>query len=126
MLNKWFAIQAWSKRQDTLSQVQQLLKHPAFDIRNPNKVYGLIGAFAGGNTIRFHDAGGAGYRFLADQVLTVDRLNGQVAARLFAAFTRWRRYDAGRQALMRAEIERVLATPGLSRDVYEIASKSLA
>ncbi|GAB4181429.1 MAG: aminopeptidase N [Thalassobaculales bacterium] len=126
VLNKWFAIQAWSKRQDTLSQVQQLLKHPAFDIRNPNKVYGLIGAFAGGNTIRFHDAGGAGYRFLADQVLTVDRLNGQVAARLFAAFTRWRRYDAGRQALMRAEIERVLATPGLSRDVYEIASKSLA
>ncbi len=125
VVDKWFAVQAASTRPDTLARVEALLDHPAFEIRNPNKVYALIGGFAGGNPVRFHEAGGTGYRFLADQVLRLDPLNPQVAARLMGPFSRLRRYDAGRRALMRAELERIAATPGLSPDVFEVASKSL-
>jgi aminopeptidase N len=126
VVDKWFAVQAASKRADTLDRVERLLGHPAFQIRNPNKVYALIGSFAGSNPVRFHDASGAGYRFLADRVLELDPLNPQVASRLVKMFARWRKYDRRRQDLMRAEIERIAARPGLSRDVYEIATKSLA
>lgn len=125
VVDKWFSIQAMSERPETLDEVTALLAHPAFEIRNPNKVYALIGGFAGGNPVRFHDAGGGGYRFLADQVLTLNRLNPQVASRMVKMFARWRKYDPQRQALMRAELERIVGTPGLSRDVFEIASKSL-
>ena len=125
VVDKWFSIQAMSERPETLDEVAALLAHPAFEIRNPNKVYALIGGFAGGNPVRFHDAGGGGYRFLADQVLTLNRLNPQVASRMVKMFARWRKYDPRRQSLMRAELERIVATPGLSRDVFEIASKSL-
>jgi aminopeptidase N len=114
-----------SHRADTLARVTALLGHPAFEIRNPNKVYALIGGFANGNPVRFHDASGAGYRFLADQVLRLDPMNPQVAARLMGPFSRLRRYDAARQGLMKAELQRIVATPGLSPDVYEVASKSL-
>ncbi|QQP89055.1 aminopeptidase N [Skermanella sp. TT6] len=125
VVDKWFSIQAMSERPETLDEVAALLAHPAFEIRNPNKVYALIGGFAGGNPVRFHDAGGGGYRFLADQVLALNRLNPQVASRMVKMFARWRKYDPRRQSLMRAELERIVATPGLSRDVFEIASKSL-
>ncbi|WP_158047365.1 aminopeptidase N [Skermanella pratensis] len=125
VMDKWFSIQAMSERPETLDEVKALLGHPAFEIRNPNKVYALIGGFAGGNPVRFHDAGGGGYKFLADQVLTLNGLNPQVASRMVKMFARWRKYDPRRQALMRAELERIVATPGLSRDVFEIASKSL-
>ncbi|WP_207481516.1 aminopeptidase N [Arenibaculum pallidiluteum] len=126
VVNKWLGVQATSQRTDTLDRVKALLDHPVFEIRNPNKVYALIGGFAGGNIVRFHDASGAGYRFLADQVIRLDALNPQVASRMVKPFSRWRKYDAGRQALMRAELERITAVKGLSRDVFEIASKSLA
>jgi len=86
----------------------------------------LIGAFCHGNPARFHDRSGAGYAFHGDQVLAIDRLNPQVAARLLQAVTRWRKYDEARQRMMRDQIERIAATPGISRDIYEIASKSLA
>ena len=86
----------------------------------------MLGAFAMMNLLGFHRRDGAGYRLLADKVLELDRRNPQVAARLLAALGRWRRFDPGRQALMRAELERVVAAAGLSRDAYEIASKSLA
>ncbi|UEM04022.1 aminopeptidase N [Skermanella rosea] len=125
VVDKWFSIQAMSERPETLDEVTALLAHPAFEIRNPNKVYALIGGFAGGNPVRFHDAGGGGYRFLADQVLALNRLNPQVASRMVKMFARWRKYDPQCQALMRAELERIVGTPGLSRDVFEIASKSL-
>ncbi len=125
VVDKWFAIQAASSARDTLARVQALLAHPAFDLKNPNKARALIGAFTG-NPVRFHDASGAGYRFLADQVLALDPINAKVAARLVGPLGRWRRYEPKRQPLMRAQLEHVLATPGLSRDVYEIASKSLA
>ena len=86
----------------------------------------VLGAFATGNLPGFHRRDGAGYRLLADKVLELDPRNPQVAARLLSALGRWRRFDADRQALMRAELERIVATPGLSRDAFEIASKSLA
>ncbi|MGD8309687.1 MAG: aminopeptidase N [Chromatiales bacterium] len=126
VLDKWLAVQARSRRTDTLARVRALMDHPAFALRNPNRVRSLIGAFAGGNPVRFHDPGGAGYRFLADRVLEIDRLNPQLAAGLVRVMTRWRRYDGQRQSLMKAQLERVMGAEGTSRDVYEVLAKSLA
>ncbi len=126
VLDKWFAIQAISSLAGTLDAVEALLAHDAFSLHNPNRVRALIGAFASANALRFHAADGSGYRFLTDRVLELDALNPQVAARLLAPFGQWRRYDGGRQALIKTEIERVLGKQGLSRGTYEIASKTLA
>ena len=125
VLDKWFAVQAMSKRSDTLEQVKQLMQHPAFSIKNPNKVRSLIGSFCSGNPVRFHDRSGSGYRFLADRVIELDRLNPQVAARMLRIMSRWQRYDSARQGLMQEQLKRILDTQGVSKDVYEIASKSL-
>ena len=94
-------------------------------MRNPNRVRSLIGAFCTANPVRFHAADGAGYRFLADRILELDPLNPQIASRLLKSMSRWRRYDPARQALMRAEIARILAVDALSKDVYEVAAKTL-
>ncbi len=126
VVNKWFSIQAASRLPGTLEAVRALTAHPAFQLRNPNCVYALIRTFAQGNPARFHSPDGAGYRFLADQVLRLDPVNPQVAARLTAPLSGWRRYGTERQDLMRAELERILGEPKLSRDVYEIAHKSLS
>ncbi len=126
VMDKWLSAQATSHLPDTLDRVRALLEHPCFDRRNPNRVRALVGAFCHGNPVRFHAADGAGYRFAAEQVIAIDPANPQVAARLLGAFSRWRRFDDARQALMRAELERVLAAPGLSKDCYEVASKTLA
>jgi aminopeptidase N len=126
VMDKWFAVQAGSKLPDTLERVRALMDHPAFSIRNPNKVRSLVGVFCSTNPIGFHAADGSGYRFLTDQVLTLDGLNPQIAARMLRIMSRWRRYDPARQALMKAEFERVLAQQDVSRDLFEIASKSVA
>ena len=126
VLDKWFSIQAGSPRPQTVDDVRALSSHPDFDLRNPNRVRALVGAFSSGNQVRFHDASGAGYRFLADTVIALDPLNGQTASRLVGPLGAWRRQDAGRQALMRAELERILAASGLSRLTYEKVSKALA
>jgi aminopeptidase N len=102
-----------------------LLEHPAFKLTNPNKVRALIGRFCQGNPVRFHEADGAGYRFLGEQILQLDRINPQIAARLVSSLSRWRRYDENRRDLMKAELERIQAAPNLSRDVFEIVDKSL-
>jgi aminopeptidase N len=125
VVDKWFALQAMAQRRDAIDVVTGLLHHEAFTLANPNRVRALIGAFAQGNPTGFHRADGAGYTFVADHVLALDRRNPQVAARLAQPFGRWRRYDPARQGHMRAQLERILAAPQLSRDVYEIASKSL-
>ncbi len=125
VVDKWFALQALAQRPDSIDVVTRLTGHEAFTLKNPNRVRALIGAFVQGNPTGFHRADGAGYDFLADHVLELDRRNPQVAARLAQAFGRWRRYDAPRQDKMRAQLERILAAPRLSRDLYEIASKSL-
>jgi aminopeptidase N len=125
VIDKWFALQAQTQRPDAVEQVAALLGHEAFTLKNPNRARSLIGAFAGGNPTGFHRADGAGYALVAGQLLLLDRLNPQVAARMMTPFGRWRRYDAGRQELMKAQLDRILGTPGLSRDSFEIASKSL-
>ena len=125
VLDKWFALQAAAQRADTVDQVLALEKHPEFTIANPNRLRALAGTF-GGNHWAFHSADGRGYRFLADMILGADKLNPQVAARLVPPFGRWRRFEPKRAALMKAELERIVATPGLSKDVFEQASKSLA
>ncbi|MCE0722264.1 MULTISPECIES: aminopeptidase N [Legionella] len=124
VLDKWFAIQAASDLPDTLTHVKVLLKHSAFSIKNPNKVRALIGAFCMGNPRNFHALDGSGYQFLAEMLVTLDKINPQIAARLANPFTRWKRYDKSRQALMRDQLEQ-LAKLDLSRDLAEVVSKSL-
>ncbi|MDG9856436.1 MULTISPECIES: aminopeptidase N [Pseudomonas] len=126
VMDQWFSVQAGSTLPGGLERVQALMSHPAFTLKNPNKIRALIGAFANQNAINFHRADGAGYRFLADQIITLNALNPQIASRLLTPLTRWRKYAPARQALMKAELERILASGELSSDVYEVVSKSLA
>jgi len=126
VIDKWFSLQASSSNPDTFSVVQSLLQHPAFDLRNPNRVRSLIGAFSQANPLHFHAANGQGYQFLGDHIIALNTLNPQVASRMLNALTSWRRYDVGRQALMKTQLERIIATDAVSKDVYEVASKSLA
>lgn len=125
VLDKWFSVQAISKRTDTLEQVQRLTQHADFSMTNPNRVRSLIGVYCSANPVRFHRSDGAGYQFLVDHVLELDRLNPQIAARMLRLLTRWRRYDLARQQLMCAQLQRVLAAGAVSKDIFEIASKSL-
>jgi aminopeptidase N len=104
--------------------VAALAEHPDFTLANPNRARSLIGAFAV-NQRAFNQPDGAGYRFLADQLIALDKLNPQTAAKLLPPLGRWRRFDAARAALMRAELERIVGTAGLSKDLFEQASKSL-
>ncbi len=124
VLDKWFTVQALSTREDTGEKVEALARHPDFTLSNPNRLRALVGAFAT-NQRAFHDVSGRGYRFLADMILAVDKLNPQTAARLVPPLGRWRRFDEQRQALMRAELERIVRGEGLSKEVFEQASKSL-
>ncbi|MBD9631139.1 aminopeptidase N [Pseudomonas sp. PDM19] len=126
VMDQWFSVQAGCTLPGGLERVQELMKHSAFTLKNPNKIRALIGAFANQNAVNFHRADGAGYRFLADQIITLNALNPQIASRLLTPLTRWRKYAPTRQALMKAELERILASGELSSDVYEVVSKSLA
>lgn len=126
VIDKWFALQASSPAPDTFATVQSLIGHPAFDLKNPNRVRALIGAFSQANPLHFHAASGEGYQFLADQIIALNTLNPQVASRMVSALTSWRRYDESRQALMTAQLQRIMSTEAISKDVYEVASKSLA
>jgi aminopeptidase N len=125
VIDKWFTAQALSSRDDTLWAVQRLLAHPDFSLINPNRLRSLIGAF-GANQRALHHKSGEGYRFLANAILAVDKLNPQNAAKLVPPLGRWRRFAGDRAARMRAELERILAEPALSKDVFEQVSKSLA
>jgi aminopeptidase N len=124
VLDKWFQVQAWSLRTDTVDAVKELAQHPDFTLANPNRVRSLYGALSG-NQAAFHQADGAGYRLIADLVIALDPKNPQTAARMIPPLGRWKRFDEARAAMMRSELERILAQPGLSRDVTEQASKSL-
>ena len=125
VVDKWLAVQATSRLPATLAEVKRLTAHPAFDIRNPNKVYALIRGFCA-NHVRFHAADGTGYEFAAGRIVEIDALNPQVAARITRAFDRWKKFDAGRQAHARAALERIRSTTGLSRDTLEIVTRALA
>ena len=125
VMDKWFALQALSSADDTFDRVNDLLNHQAFSIKNPNKVRSLIGAFCQ-NHRQFHHHSGRGYEFLTGQIIRIDRINPQIAARLSSPLISWKRYEAGRKSLMRNALETIQGTDGLSRDVYEIVSKGLA
>jgi aminopeptidase N len=125
VVDKWLAVQAMSRLPATLETVKQLQTHPAFDLKVPNKVYALIRSFAA-NHVRFHAADGGGYEFLADQIIALNMLNPQVAARMARSFDRWRRFDEGRQQKAKAALERIRDAEKLSKDVGEIVSKALA
>ena len=122
--DKWFALQAGAPRGDTIDTVEALLKHPDFTMKNPNRLRSLAGNFAASQWV-FHEKSGRGYRLLGDLIIAADAINPQTAARLVPPLGRWRRFGEERASLMRGELERVLAAPGVSKDVYEQASKSL-
>ncbi len=125
VVDKWFSLQATSKLPGTLAKVKALMKHEAFDIKNPNKVYALIGAFGHQNPVHFHVESGEGYQFLADIVQQLDVLNPQIAARMVQPLIQWQRYDKNRQDLMRKQLERIANNNKISNDVYELVSKSI-
>jgi len=125
VLDKWFALQAAAQRTDTIDVVEALARHAQFSARNPNRWRALVSNFAA-NQWAFHHGSGRGYRFVTDMILAVDRINPQVAARQVPSLGRWKRFEARRAELMRKELERIAATPGLSKDVFEQATKSLA
>jgi aminopeptidase N len=124
VLDKWMSLQAGAPLPETVTAVRALMKHPAFDLKNPNRVRALIGAFSA-NHRRFHDASGEGYRLVGDVIRSLDPINPQIAARLAGAFESWRRYDTQRQQKMRAELEAILAQKGLSPNLFEVAGKIL-
>ena len=115
-----------AQRENTPAEVVKLTEHAAFDFKTPNRFRSVVGAFAVNNPVGFHDRAGRGYRFLADQILQLDPVNPQTAARLLAPLTRWAKHTDDRQVLMMDELSRILGTEGLSRDTYEIASKGVS
>jgi aminopeptidase N len=125
VVDKWFSIQASAPGEAVFARIAELLEHPAFTLRNPNRVRSVVGVFSQQNQVRFHNADGRGYRFLGDQVAALNVINPQVAARLLTPLGRWQRFDKGRQDLMKAELKRLLSAGNLSPDVYEVVSKSL-
>ena len=125
VIDKWFALQARDPDEGALGRVIGLTAHPAFDSKNPNRLRALVSTFANFNPVRFHDPSGAGYRFLADQILATDAFNPMIAARLVDPLGGWRRYRPELGALMKAELQRILETEGLSKNVFELVSRAL-
>ena len=111
VLNKWFAVQARDTSKDTLEIVQSLLSHPKFDYKNPNKVRGLLGAFAG-NLASFHRA--EGYEFYAAECLKIDKINPHLAARLFTAFAKYLKFDEETKAAAKKVLQSVVEQKDLS------------
>ena len=125
VLDKWFSLHAQSRLPDTCARVRALCEHTDFSLANPNRVRALLGAFSMGNPLRFHGADGEAYALVGEKVIALDARNPQLAARLVSAFNQWRRYDAGRQGLMREQLEGIAGRSGLSPDVYEIVNRAL-
>jgi aminopeptidase N len=126
VMDKWFTLQATAPTANCLDHVIELTAHELFTARNPNKVRSLIGAFASGNPLHFHETSGRGYAFLADWIMQLDSINPSIAARMMEPLTQWRRLDHHRASLMREKLQMILARPGLSKDCFEIATKGLA
>jgi len=125
VIDKWFSVQAMVNLPSALQQIQALKQHPDFNIRVPNRVRSLLGAFSQNQAV-FHHASGQGYAFLTNTVMELNSLNPQIAARLVLPLIQWRRYDADRQALMKQQLHRLLNMNDLARDIYEVVNRSLA
>jgi aminopeptidase N len=125
VVNQWLAVQAGSAEYGTIDNIKKLLEHESFDIKNPNKVRSVIGAFAGQSLINFHAPDGAGYKLLADKIILLNRLNPQIASRLVSPLSKWSRYVDSQAQQMKQQLQRIMAEEDLSKDVYEVVSKSL-
>ena len=125
VMDKWLTVQATAPFTETLARIRTLTAHPTFSYANPNRVRALIGAFATGNQTQFNRPDGAGFDFVADTVLSLDKRNPQVAARLLSAFRSWRALEPSRRVLAESALRRVAETSGLSSDVQDIATRSL-
>lgn len=126
VVNQWLAVQASDPKEGALARVKALQQHAAYDAKNPNKIRSLVSVFCAQNILNFHNSDGSGYRFLADQIIVMNKQNPQIASRLLTPLTRWKKYPAARSALMKAELHRINNSGDLSRDVFEVLSKSLA
>lgn len=125
VMDKWFALQAQRGDEGALARVQNLMAHPTFSIKNPNRVRALIGSFARTNPLRFHDRNGTGYQWVADRIIELDAMNPQVAARMASVFNTWKRFDGHRAALMREALQKIHDRPECSADLGEITGKAL-
>jgi aminopeptidase N len=125
VVDKWLGVEAMSRLPGTVARVKELTAHPAFTLKNPNKVYALLGSF-GGNQVNFHAADGSGYTLMVEQILALDPINPQVTARMARHFERWKRFEPKRQTLMKGALERVAAVQGLSKETAEVVTKALA
>lgn len=126
VIDKWFSLQAMATRPGIVKEVMALTEHADFDLTNPNRARSVIGAFAVGNTVGFHQVDGSGYRLVGDFILQLDKLNPQIAARLAGSLGGWQRFDSDRQTMMKNVLNTIVAEQDLSPDVYEIVSRSLA
>ena len=124
-VNKWIFTNACADRPDAVNVVRKLLTHPAFNIKNPNNVRSLMGGFAYNQT-EFHKLDGSGYDFAVEMAYKMDDMNPQMAAHMVKPLTRWKRFDAKRQEMMKKALEKVLEKKNLSKNVYELVTKSLA
>jgi len=125
VIDKWFSLQACSEKNTALDDVKQLTQHPDFDFKTPNRVRSLIGAFASSNPLHFNAADGSGYAFIADNIIKLDAINPQIAARLANSLSHWKKFDPRRQQLIKTELTRIQAHASLSKDVSEIVTRSL-
>lgn len=125
VVNQWLTVQCGSSKLGTPAHIRQLLEHESFDWRNPNKVRSVIGAFANQALCHFHSTNGEGYKLLADAVIRLNELNPQIASRLLTPLTRWKRLVPSQSQMMKSELQRIMDHGSLSKDVYEVVSKSL-
>ncbi len=125
VMDKWLAVQATVPEPVTLAKVKELMNHPAFVVKNPNRVRALLGSFAMGNPMAFNQSNGTGYEFMARQIIALDRLNPQTSARIAGCFGRWRRFNEARQDMVKAQLQMILQTDNISSDLYEVVSRTL-
>ena len=125
VVDKWLQVQATSRLPGTVARVRELMRHPAFDLKNPNKVYALMRSFCAANPRHFHAADGSGYALAADVIIELQAINPQVASRLARSFDRWRQFDAVRQGHARIALERIRACEELAKDVAEVVGNAL-
>ena len=125
VIDKWFTLHATSFKHGTLTRIKELMQNDSFSIESPNRVRALVGAFSNSNQIQFHAKNGAGYAFLAEQIIELNTINPQIAARLLVPLSRWRHLDKERQLLVKTCLKNILNTKEISRNVFEITSKML-
>ncbi|MCI9724007.1 aminopeptidase N [Vibrio parahaemolyticus] len=125
VMDKWFALQGSNPAEDALEKVKATMNHEAFSLKNPNRTRSLIGSFLAANPVRFHDKSGSGYQFAGEVLRQLNDSNPQVASRMIDPLLKFRKYDEARQAMIRAELEKLKAMDNLAKDLFEKVTKAL-